>query len=66
MSECDFDKNAEAVVLFDVEEVVGKVYPYSVYSETERHIRIKILKNKGQDQANIKIIYVKGQEGDTG
>jgi hypothetical protein len=64
MSECDFDKNAEALVLFDVEEVVGKVYPYSVYTETERHIRIKILKNKGLDEANIKIIYLRGQEGD--
>ena len=64
MTECDFDKNAEAVVLFDVEEVVGKEYPYSVYCETERHIRIKILKNKGLDRANIKIIYLTGQLGD--
>ncbi len=64
MSECNFDKNAEAVVLFDVEEVVGKVYPYSAFCETERHIRIKILKNKGLDEANIKIIYMKGEEGE--
>jgi hypothetical protein len=62
MTECDFDKSAEALVLFDVEEVVGKVYPYSVYSEIERHIRIKIFKNKGLDEADIKIPYLKGQE----
>ncbi len=64
MNECDFDKNAEALILFDVEDVVGKLYPYSAYSEIERHIRIKIFKNKGLDEANIKIPYLRGQEGD--
>ena len=65
MTECDFDKSAEALVLFDVEDVVGKLYPYSVYSEVERHIRIKIFKNKGLEEANIKIPYLKGQlDGD--
>ncbi len=63
MTECDFDKNAEAVVLFDVEEVKGKVLLTSANSETVRHIRIKILKNKGLDQANIKMPYSKDEEG---
>ncbi len=64
LSECDFDNNAEALVLFDVEAVVCKEYAFSVHAEIERHIRIKILKNKGQDQANIKIPYFSGQDGD--
>ena len=59
LSECDFDKNAEALILFDVESVVCKEYPGSVYAEIERHIRIKILKNKGLERANIKIAYFK-------
>jgi len=57
MNECDFDKNAEAIVLFDVEEVHFKMYTYDLYTEITRHVRIKILKNKGLDNANIKILY---------
>src|SRR5882672_37844 len=57
MSECTFDKNAEAVVLFDAEEVHFKLYNFDVYTEISRRIRIKILKNKGLDRANIKITY---------
>jgi len=57
MSACDFDKNAEAVVLFDVEEVKCVIYPASIYTDVDRHIRIKILNDKGLDQANIKITY---------
>jgi Domain of Unknown Function with PDB structure (DUF3857) len=65
LNQCDFDKNAEAVVLFDVEDVVCKEYTYTIYSELTRHIRIKILKNKGLDQANVKIPYLSGQDGET-
>ena len=54
MKECDFDKNAEAVVLFDAGELVS--YNFGPL-ELERHIRIKILKDKGLDQANIKIPF---------
>jgi hypothetical protein len=57
MSECDFDKNAEAVVLFDEEKVNFKIHTYSLYSEISRHIRIKILKNKGLGRANIGIFF---------
>ena len=35
LKECDFDKNAEAFVLFDVEDVVYKEYAYSVNSDTK-------------------------------
>ncbi|HEV3250450.1 MAG TPA: DUF3857 domain-containing protein, partial [Puia sp.] len=61
MSECDFDKNAEAVVLFDIEEVRCLLYAHSVYSEIHHHIRIKILKNKGLERADIKIPFLKYQ-----
>ena len=54
LNECDFDKNAEAVVLFDAGELVS----YDLKPlELKRHIRIKILNNKGLDQANIKIPF---------
>jgi hypothetical protein len=64
LSECDFDKNAEALVLFDVEEVVCKEYTYAVDAAIERRIRIKILNNKGLDNANIKIFYFSGNNGE--
>ncbi|MES1216477.1 MAG: DUF3857 domain-containing protein [Bacteroidota bacterium] len=57
MKECDFDPNAEAVVLFDIEEVKCYLYPGSVYTKIDRHVRIKILKDKGLDEANIKLPY---------
>ncbi|MDF2188030.1 DUF3857 domain-containing protein [Paraflavitalea sp. CAU 1676] len=61
MKECDFDKDAEAVVLFDV----GEAYLDNMYSlELVRHIRIKILKDKGLKSADIHIPYVsfRGQQ----
>jgi len=58
ITSCDFDKNAEAIILFDVEEAMCHVYPANVYTERKRHIRLKILNDKGLDQANIKIPYL--------
>ncbi len=63
MKDCDFDKAAEAVVLFDVGEVScnlnlnGNEYSF-LRTEFERHVRIKILNSKGFDKANIKIRYL--------
>lgn len=60
MKECDFDKAAEAVVLFDVAEVYCFLTPNAVNlftTQVERHVRIKILDKKGLGQANIKIPY---------
>ncbi|HET7000644.1 MAG TPA: DUF3857 and transglutaminase domain-containing protein, partial [Puia sp.] len=57
MTECDFDKNAEAVVLFDVEEIKCSIFTFAANAEIIRHVRIKILKDKGMEAANIKIIY---------
>src|SRR5258708_25496515 len=61
---CDFDKNAEALVLFDVEEVQCHVYPASVDARLKKHIRLKILNDKGLDQANIRIPYFGYAGGD--
>ena len=44
MKECDFDKNAEAVVLFDNAELEELDDLNLIH-----HIRIKILTNKGKD-----------------
>ncbi len=52
MTSCDFDKNAEAVVLFSKGE-----FFYSAEFGNERHVRIKILKDKGLDRANVHIKY---------
>lgn len=61
MKECDFDKNAEALVLFDVGEFFCNIYYQSVsktvFVMNERHIRIKILKDKGLSRADIHIRY---------
>jgi hypothetical protein len=57
MTECDFDKNAEAVVIFDVEEIKCSIFTFAANAEIIRHVRIKILKDKGMEEANIKILY---------
>lgn len=61
LKECEFDKDAEAYKLLDygdVRYVRGK----DIFKiETERRIRIKILKDKGLDLANIKIKFYSKQ-----
>ena len=58
MKDCDFDKAAEAVVLFDVGEVYFDIG--AGRTEMGRHVRIKILNKNGMDRANIKIRYRSG------
>jgi len=65
MTECDFDKNAEAVVLFDIEEVRCSVYTFAANAEVIRHVRIKILKDKGLEEANIKILFFSYKKSET-
>ncbi|MEO7982890.1 MAG: transglutaminase domain-containing protein [Bacteroidota bacterium] len=58
MTECTFDKEADAIILFD--------YAFSYYDDnyqliTDRRVRIKILDQRGLDNATIKIpFYSKG------
>lgn len=65
MTECDFDKNAEAVVLFDIEDIKCSIYTFAANAEIVRHVRIKILKDKGLDAANIKILYYSYKKAET-
>ena len=55
MKVCSFDKDAEAVVLFDAGELVADI---SGRMEFTRHVRIKILKEKGFEAANIHLPFV--------
>lgn len=62
MKEYNSDKTAEAVVLFDVAEVYCSLNLNSIvndylHTEFNRHVRIKILREKGLDNANIRIPY---------
>ena len=62
MKQCPFDAAAEAMVLFDVAEVYCFLNLNSLTSrlssQLERHVRIKILNNKGLDFANIHIPFI--------
>jgi len=57
LKECEFDKNAGAVVLFDVGKFTTNFVGGTLFSQMERHVRIKILNDKGLDQADVKILY---------
>lgn len=57
LKECEFDKNAEAMVLFDVAELACNIVGGDIFIGYDRHVRIKILKEKGLDEANIHIPY---------
>ena len=53
MTSCDFEKDANAVVLFDKAEVTTGFTSTTIL----RHKRIKILNNKGTDEANVSLEY---------
>ncbi|MBO9201823.1 MULTISPECIES: DUF3857 domain-containing protein [Niastella] len=57
MKECDFDAKAEAVVLFDIGELYCNIQSVTGDMELEHHVRIKILKDKGKDKADIHLPY---------
>src|SRR5580698_1996964 len=56
MTSCNFEKDANAEILFDK----GSVYLSSDALVFERHIRIKIFNEKAKEQANVKIEYFGG------
>jgi len=53
MTSCDFEPDANAMVLFDYAVVTNKDYTIKM----ERHKRIKIFNNNGKDEANIRIEF---------
>lgn len=54
MKECDFDKNAEAIILFDKGQLD---YILGSGIDLKRHVRIKILNEKGKDNADVHLVY---------
>jgi hypothetical protein len=61
MKACDFEKDANAEVLFDK----GTVYFDQEYNLIlDRHIRIKIFNDNGKDEANIKVRYDGGDRSE--
>ncbi|MDB5154630.1 MAG: hypothetical protein JWR54_3381 [Mucilaginibacter sp.] len=61
MKACDFEKDANAEVLFDK----GIVYFDSNYNViVDRHKRIKIFNDRGKDHANIRIEYYRGDHSE--
>lgn len=62
IQECSFDKEADAVVLFDIGSS-GYNDQYNLI--TLRRIRFKILKPKGIDKANIEISYYSKEDFET-
>jgi hypothetical protein len=58
MKECAFDPKANAMVLFDVGELSCVLGSNSAEVYLERRVRIKILKEKGRDVADVKIPYL--------
>jgi len=51
---CDFEKDANAEILFDK----GQIYFDQSYNiVTDRHKRIKIFNDNGKSEANIRIVY---------
>lgn len=61
MPQCDFEKDANAMVLFDSANIFFD-QRYQVVMDV--HKRIKIFNNKGTDVANIRIEYNKGAGGE--
>jgi hypothetical protein len=57
LKECEFDKDAEAYKLLSYGDVHYEILAENFNIITERRTRIKILKEKGLDQANIKIPF---------
>lgn len=59
MTDCEFEKGAGAEILFD------KGFMYSDMNfrfALEKHVRIKIFKQSGREEANIKIAFINGVE----
>lgn len=53
LTACDFEKDANAMVLFDKGELSGGITEYAI----RRQKRIKIFNENGKDEANIRIEY---------
>ncbi len=57
LKECEFDKDAEAYKLLATADLHYDILAENFTIITEKRVRIKVLKEKGLDQANIKIRF---------
>lgn len=57
MSFCSFEKDANAMVLFDVAKITYSKYEYIVM---QRHKRVKIFNDRGKSVADVRIEYFPG------
>ncbi len=57
LKECEFDKDAEAYKLLAIGDVSYDVQDRSFTIITDKRVRIKVLKEKGLNRANVKIQY---------
>jgi len=61
MTDCSFEKGAEAMVLFDEGESYFRLNldyaSFPIFQQTSYHVRIKIFTKKGFENANIRIRY---------
>lgn len=64
MATCDFDPEAEACILIKVGETTMSLNGDQPFLQTDYRVRIKILKDKGADQASIRIHYYSGDKID--
>src|SRR5471030_1887799 len=61
LTACDFEKDANAEVLFDT----GSVYFDQEYNVVfERHVRVKIFNDTAKDEANIKLRFRSGNRSE--
>jgi hypothetical protein len=63
MKGCDFERDANAEILFDKASVVGEGIGRRTTLPMERHVRIKIFNEFGKNMANVRIIYYSYLEG---
>ncbi|MEO6521726.1 MAG: DUF3857 domain-containing protein [Mucilaginibacter sp.] len=54
LKQCDFEKDANAMVLFDKADLY---YDNQFNIVIERHKRIKIFNDKGKDEANVRLVF---------
>jgi hypothetical protein len=57
IKECEFDPKAEAMVLFDVAELSASITTTGLFIDLDRHVRIKILSDKGLNNADVHIRF---------
>ncbi|RYE29229.1 MAG: DUF3857 domain-containing protein [Sphingobacteriaceae bacterium] len=62
MKQCDFEKDANAMVLFDSANIF---FDPDFRIVMERHKRIKIFNSKGADEANIRVEYYGGNKSES-